>query len=107
MKITKTQLKQIIKEELDALGEGSFPKHYDVRGPEGEPTGTRVSADGFVMVDESSLMRMSEIVDFAKGKGSTSWIPETYTVHQGQLMPMADSPLGRMQAEAALTEEDA
>jgi len=105
MKITKEQLKQLIKEELNGLDEGHFPKTLDVRGPEGEPTGQRLSEDHFIMVDEDSLMKVGELVEFAVSKGQGNWLPETYAMYQGQLVPKSETPLGRMQAKAP-PEED-
>ena len=116
MKITKEKLKQLIKEEIDALGEGSFPTYFSIYDSAGKTTGSRLNDDNYVNIsgpdEQPKLIMVASLVEYAKAglEGrSANFTPTVYTIQKGQIMSMdsdeyRSTPLGKMQARYA-TEE--
>ena len=113
MKITKEKLKQLIKEELDALGEGSFPTYFSIYDSAGKPTGNRLNDDSYVNIsgpdEQPKLIMVASLVEYVKAGPSANFTPTVYTIQKGKLMSIdsdeyRSTPLGKMQAKYA-TEE--
>lgn len=116
MKITKEKLKQLIKEELAALGEGAYPEYYSMYDEEGATSGQRVSGNSFININtdpkkQLQLVRVGELMDYIKDADSPGYVPtpNVYTIQKGKLVSLTSdeylsSDLGRMQAKYAVDE---